>query len=1048
MKKFTIIFLFITALLSFGFHQGSRCQMLLDENFSYPADDLITAHGWTAHSGGGTQPITVYNGGLTFPGYLDSGIGNAALVDNNGEDDNKAFATQSSGTVYVAFMVNVTSTAAGYFFHLGGTPIGTTFRGKLFMDATNHFGVSVGSNTGTFATSTYTLGTTYLLVLKYQIVSGTTNDAVSLYIFNTTPPSTEPATPTIGPLTDATQSDINPGCVAIRQFSATQNLIIDGIRVGMTWNDVFNPAPTPTNYPTNFTANTAPFTVNLSWTDATGGQLPLGYLVLGSNADNIVLPVDGVPVADDPNLADGSGALNVLQGAQSAVFGNLPSNTTYYFKIFPYTNTGPFIKYKTNGTPPSATATTGDYVMILQKDFQDQTFDPWDTISVSSNKGWIITSLPPNPNYYAYINGFGGSGNSEDWLISPSINFDAFQDETLTFMSAYNYVGPPLEVKISNDYITGAMPSTGTWVPLTATLSPGGWVWTPSGNVDLSTISGNNVHVAFKYVSGTTTGNASAWEVDDIKITGKISLLATVSTNPNFTNITPYAATGSGNVTNDGGATITARGLCYATLPNPSVAGDHTTETGTIGVFTSNLTGLSPNTLYYVRAYATNINGTAYGDMVTFTTLCEPYAPIVDFTSDVVSIMMGESVNFFDASAYCPTYWKWSFVGGWPMESYVQNPTGIVYNYPGDYAVCLDVSNQYGYASDCKMAYIHVIGPTNAKIVITEIMYNPPEHGTDTLEFIEVYNNDYQAWNLNNFYFSLGVTYTFPDVTINPGAYLLVAKSATAMHNTFNVDALQWTEGALSNTGEPIVIKDNLGFLVDTVYYGVTLPWDTLANGYGPSLELCDPNTDNNNPANWRHAFEFQALNTAGDSIWASPLQGCSYPPIAGFTASDTAIVQYEYVTFTDASSSTTTSWEWTFEGGTPGTFSGKTPPPIQYNSMGAFDVILKAINNAGHNTLLKTDYIEVGLSGISSNSSHGFNVYPNPNNGTFKIVLPGTNPCIIKILNQLGETILEKTTSMQVNLFEQAYLAPGLYIIQMKDELTNRISAQKLIIQ
>jgi len=183
MKNFTqLIRFFLTSIILLGFYGISNGQLLLDENFNYPAGDLLTAHGWSAHSGGGTQPITVNDGGLTFPGYIDSGIGNAALVDNNGEDDNKTYTVQTAGTVYVAFMINVSSTAAGYFFHLGGDPIGTSiFRGKVFMDATNHFGASNGSNTATYASAAYTLGTTYLLVLKYEIVAGTNNDIKLIY---------------------------------------------------------------------------------------------------------------------------------------------------------------------------------------------------------------------------------------------------------------------------------------------------------------------------------------------------------------------------------------------------------------------------------------------------------------------------------------------------------------------------------------------------------------------------------------------------------------------------------------------------------------------------------------------------------------------------------------------------------------------------------------------------------------------------------------------------------------------------------------------------
>jgi hypothetical protein len=169
----------------------------------------------------------------------------AALLDNNGEDDNKQFGVQTTGTIYTSFMVKVTTSAFGYFLHLGGDPISTVFRGKVFMNATNHFGVSVGNNVGTFAAATYTPGTTYTLVLKYQIVAGTNNDIISLFIFDSGMPYVEPA-PTIGPLTDATMTDIAPATVALRQFIATQNITVDGIRVGKTWADVAGVQPVPT----------------------------------------------------------------------------------------------------------------------------------------------------------------------------------------------------------------------------------------------------------------------------------------------------------------------------------------------------------------------------------------------------------------------------------------------------------------------------------------------------------------------------------------------------------------------------------------------------------------------------------------------------------------------------------------------------------------------------------------------------------------------------------------------------------------------------------
>lgn len=84
--------------------------------------------------------------------------------------------------------------------------------------------------------------------------------------------------------------------------------------------------------------------------------------------------------------------------------------------------------------------------------------------------------------------------------------------------------------------------------------------------------------------------------------------------------ITGTSATGSGNVISDGGETVITRGLCWSTQPNPTLSDHHTSSGSGTGVFSVGMTGLSAATTYYVRAYATNSLGTAYGDEVNFTT--------------------------------------------------------------------------------------------------------------------------------------------------------------------------------------------------------------------------------------------------------------------------------------------------------------------------------------------------------------------------------------------------------------------------------------------
>jgi uncharacterized protein (TIGR02145 family) len=111
---------------------------------------------------------------------------------------------------------------------------------------------------------------------------------------------------------------------------------------------------------------------------------------------------------------------------------------------------------------------------------------------------------------------------------------------------------------------------------------------------------------------GTSYGNEVSFPTSQI-------LLATLTTTT-VTSITTTTAVSGGDITSDGGGAITARGVCWGTATAPLATGLHTTETGTTGTFASNLTGLTANTKYYIRAYAINGAGTAYGDEKSFTT--------------------------------------------------------------------------------------------------------------------------------------------------------------------------------------------------------------------------------------------------------------------------------------------------------------------------------------------------------------------------------------------------------------------------------------------
>ena len=96
--------------------------------------------------------------------------------------------------------------------------------------------------------------------------------------------------------------------------------------------------------------------------------------------------------------------------------------------------------------------------------------------------------------------------------------------------------------------------------------------------------------------------------------------LPTVTTTE-VSNITQTAATAGGNVTDDGGATVTERGVCWSTSHNPTINDAHGSNGSGTGAFSIDMADLEPGTKYYVRAYATNSQGTSYGNEKSLTTL-------------------------------------------------------------------------------------------------------------------------------------------------------------------------------------------------------------------------------------------------------------------------------------------------------------------------------------------------------------------------------------------------------------------------------------------
>jgi uncharacterized protein (TIGR02145 family) len=159
-----------------------------------------------------------------------------------------------------------------------------------------------------------------------------------------------------------------------------------------------------------------------------------------------------------------------------------------------------------------------------------------------------------------------------------------------------------------------------------------GFVGLGSFPSNMSGLTPNTLYYVRAYASNAVgTGYGSPVTFSTIQIA--VAALTTTT----VINITPTTATTGGNITSENGGPVTARGVCWGTATNPTIANNKTTDASGSGGYNSSLSGLLPGTTYYVRSYATNSAGTSYGNELSFTTLTT--APVLT-TSAVTSITL------------------------------------------------------------------------------------------------------------------------------------------------------------------------------------------------------------------------------------------------------------------------------------------------------------------------------------------------------------------------------------------------------------------------
>ena len=258
-----------------------------------------------------------------------------------------------------------------------------------------------------------------------------------------------------------------------------------------------------------------------------------------------------------------------------------------------------------------------------------------------------LTGLTAGTTYYVKAYVIGGNGTQLGKEISFKTSDPVVPTVTTTEVTAITTTTASSGGDISTD---GGAPvtargvcwstSTGPTIANSKNTESGG---TGSFTSDLEGLTHSTKYYLRAYATN-SAGTAYGNEVTFVTLTP--APVAPTLTTTEITGITQTTATGGGNITSDGGATVSARGVCWSTSTNPTIALSTKTADGIgTGSFTSSLAGLTAGTTYYVRSYATNSVGTAYGNELSFTTTSSAAALVPTITTTAVSALASTTVS-------------------------------------------------------------------------------------------------------------------------------------------------------------------------------------------------------------------------------------------------------------------------------------------------------------------------------------------------------------------------------------------------------------------
>jgi uncharacterized protein (TIGR02145 family) len=450
---------------------------------------------------------------------------------------------------------------------------------------------------------------------------------------------------------------------------------------------------------------------------------------------------------------------NVL-GSYSYNLSSLTVNTNYYIRAYIKNSEGTFygteIIFTTNDGLSSVTTNTINNITAVSAECSGSITDDGEFPITARGVCWSVSENPTITD--AYTTDGTGTGNFTSSLTSLTANTIYYVRAYATNVNGTTYGnqinfttldGVPILTTISISNITATSATSGGNITDDggSAITARGICWNTSTNPtitndttkngngigtftsDLTGLDANTIYYVRTYATndvGITYGNEQSFTTND-----GIPTITTTS----IIGITATSATSGGDITDDGGLSITTRGVCWSTNQNPTITDAHTTDGNGTGAFTSNLTGLVVNTIYYVRSYATNAISTVYGNEISFNTLDGlPNGLTTTAISDITAITATSGGNITDDGGFAitargicwstsqnPTITEAHTTNGTGMGSFTSSLTGLDVN--TTYYVRAYATNSIGTVYDNEISFTTLNGLPNGitTTVITNI---------------------------------------------------------------------------------------------------------------------------------------------------------------------------------------------------------------------------------------------------------------------------------------------------------------------------------------